>query len=187
MTEPTPQQRHRMRNILHQLELTSNGTTQAFNPARTGHPESRPPAGTTDHPAERWLHEWQHAIHHGRPLQPIIDAAQHELDHTRRRTTPRTQGETRQQLLERVATSHPGWNARDVALHHKLTVRAVHQARITHGRDPHTGDPLPHHQPASTERQHRARELHAQGLTLRQIAQLLNCDPSTIHRDLKAA
>ena len=79
-----------------------------------------------------------------------------------------------------------GWEPELVARRFNVDPAFVRRIRQRKQRNTETGLPLDGTVVARDERAERAKELHAKGLTLRQIALHLGTDPTTVRRDLAA-
>lgn len=179
----------RARTVILQLELTSNGTTTAWNTSGHGHPASKPP--TNGDPTPPHLH-WHHRLTTAEDEQAFtrtVEQAEAELRQIRKGTPSVTiVPETQAQLNARIVKHGEGFTVKEVAFEMRCGERVVIKARQDAGREPLHGKPVtPEPAPDRDARRDKARSLKANGYTLRQIAQLLQVGKDTISRDLRKA
>jgi hypothetical protein len=157
--------------------LLGYGSTTRFGVRRAA--DGQPlPAGESDPPLDHWLELWAAAPSpHMRKL--IVQAARSELAAWKRRPEPPPEGESGEEMIERLIREGEGWRAEDVALAFRCTPRLVRRWRVERERNPETG------RPDGTLQQ--AQDLIAQGLSLRQAAMLTGIPKSTIHDSLDRA
>jgi hypothetical protein len=140
--------------------------------------EPRPePTGEGHPPAEFWIRRYLKAPPDERAQ--IAHAAEAELQAWRRRDPELNEikTETLEDLKRRIIGEGEGWSARDVALAMRCTPTLVRTTREDAERDPEHGRPdrsLAH-----------ARQLRAEGLSLRQIAQITGIPKSTLADNLR--
>lgn len=137
------------------------------------------PGGESDPPLDHWIGLWIEArSSHERVL--IVAAARSELQSWKRRQDPAPEGETGEQMINRLIKEGEGWTTRDVALAFRCTPSMVRRWRAEHDRNPETG------RLEGTLAQ--AKDLMASGnYTLRQVAMLTGIPKSTIHDALDRA
>lgn len=191
-----------MRSVLARLELVSHGTTQSWNAAGgspstvtrpgQGHPEGTPTGGSSA-PHIEWRRRY-HAQDTNEGRASVIRGAKEELKLWTGRYTLWTEGaqgaeETPDETIARMLTETEGWTPEEVERSRwRMAPRLVRRHRILDSRDPATGKPTKLTAPAEdAEPAARARELDAQGLSLRQIGMLLGKDQKQIQRYLKRA
>lgn len=174
-----------MRQVLAELELTSNGVTSRLDGSGGGVLGSRPPVtGDWDPPHLRFRRMWEEARTDDERARVLAEARRELHDLTRPKPRPRgeTEAERDARLLE-----HEGWSAKEVALAFRMTESQVRKVRLGHGRDPEWGQVEPLlPMPAGTreERRERARLLRDKyRLSSRRIAEILCVDHSTVVRD----
>ena len=158
-------------------QLLGYGTTIRYGQRRSADGGVLP-GGEGNPPLEHWLHEWVIASSsYERRL--IVQAARSELAAWKRRPDPPPEGETGEQMIERLIREGEGWEASDVALAFRCTPSLVRRWRTEHDRNPDTG-----RLEGSIEH---AKDLIEQGLTLRQVAMITGIPKSTIHDHLDRA
>jgi hypothetical protein len=159
-------------------QMLGYGTTIRYG-ARRGAEGGPLPGGEGDPPLDHWLALWASArLPHEKVL--IVAAARSELAAWKRRPDPPPEGETGQEMIERLIHEGEGWTARDVALAFRCTPSLVRRWRIEHERNPDTG------RAEGTIEQ--AKDLMASGkYTLRQVAMLTGIPKSTLHDHLDRA
>jgi hypothetical protein len=127
------------------------------------------------------LDHWADLLPRCRTLDEIIELlslAQHELNSWRVRPEPPPEGETFDELAERII-SYEGWEPKDVSLACRCTPTLVRRVRVDAERNPETGR-------EEGSLQH-ARDLLASGMSLRQVAVLTGISKSTLHRQARVA
>jgi hypothetical protein len=156
--------------------LQYGGVRVYESPRREGDGALLPPGEL--HPP---LEHWADLLPRCRTVEEIIELlglAQHELNSWRVRPEPPPDGETLEDLKDRIL-SYEGWEPRDVSLACRCTPTLVRRARTEGERNPETGreeGSLTH-----------ARDLLAQGMSLRQVAVLTGISKSTLHRQARVA
>lgn len=177
----------RMREVLLQLALTSNGRTSAFDSSGGGTPDyvlvddkGRGKLGRGDAPHLLYAAEWADA--QDDPARAaVLEAAKAELDHIRRSHADRSAGESREDRDRRIIKEGDGWAARDVATTFRCGITDVHKARSAAGRDIEYGKPARNGRELSKqERTAEILRLHRQGLSQDQIASALNIVRSSV-------
>lgn len=136
------------------------------------------PGGEGSPPLDHWLDLWLGASTSSE-RRLVVQAARSELQSWKRRSDPPPEGETGEEMIERLIRDGEGWRAEDVALAFRCTPRMVRRWRVERDRNPETG------RPDGTLAQ--AQDLIAQGMTLRQAAMLTGIPKSTIHDSLERA
>jgi len=136
------------------------------------------PAGETDPPGDYWRARYDAAGSEDERVV-IVEQARVELRAWLVRPEPPPEGETLDELIDRVIAIGEGWEAGDVALALRCTPTFVRRARVARDRSPTTG-----RVEGSLEN---ARELLERGLSLRQVAMLTGIPKSTLHEALNRA
>lgn len=165
------------RQVLAELEATSNGTTQSFAPIATksGASSRIPPAADAPH-----IHYRAEllAATNDRDRAEVLDQARAELAAIRKRQAPIVDlvepAEVTDARIRRKLDD--GWTVAQVALNERVTETRVRRAAAGH-------DPAEQHDDTTS----RVRELAAQGLTVRNIAMRLGIPKSTVHDLLRKA
>ena len=111
-------------------------------------------------------------------LLTVLALAQSELSAWKVRPEPPPEGETLDELAERIL-SFEGWEPKDVSLACRCTPTLVRRVRHAAERNPDTGR-------EEGSLQH-ARDLLSQGMSLRQVAILTGISKSTLHRQARVA
>jgi hypothetical protein len=179
-----------MRQILGELEMTSNAPTQSFN-ASGGHApfgSREPTTGDSWAPHERYRQRYANQTDdHGR--EKIIDQAAAELHRIRHSTAPSTPTESDADRDRRVCEQGEGWEAQIAANHFRLSVPEIRRIRKADGRNLDTGLPINNDQERLTtlERRRKVADLKRRypGITARQIALHIHASPTTVSEDLK--
>lgn len=184
-----------MHDVLIALEMLASGAVTNFDATGAGGvADSKPPAGVRfDGSSELPLHAYWHAKyeravgHYQR--EQVYNAARAELDAFKKRPKITIVMETEEELEGRIVKEGQGWTVEQVAIHCRCTTTFARRARLRAGVSVTTGTA-----PASlkvplqrSERAAKARKMRNEdGMTIRQIAMFLKCDPMTVHRDLAA-
>jgi hypothetical protein len=152
--------------------LVQHGATLRYERARPSADPSPFPMGDGHPPIEYW---WGRYCRAGSDAERdrVEELANEALCAWRRRPDPPPEGETVEQWVDRIIKEGEGWSAADVALAERCTPRMVRRWRMERERNPETGR-------VEGSLQH-ARELRAQGLTLRQVAMMTGIPKSTLH------
>jgi hypothetical protein len=168
----------RLADVLSAWMLVSYGTVQRWGRQSPTCDPQPGPTGEGHTPAEFWITRYLKAPPEDRAQ--IAHAAEAELRAWQRRdpelNTVKT--ETLEDLKRRIIEEGEGWGAKDVALAMRVTPTLVRNARTEAEREPEYGRPdgsLAH-----------ARELRAEGLSLRQIAVLTGIPKSTLADQFRA-
>lgn len=135
------------------------------------------PAGEYEAPADYWIARYEQAHPDDQP--DVLELALIYLETWRRRPEPADESETLDQLKARIVETGNGWTPKEVALAMRCTPTLVRAARLEADRHPETGKIE-----GSVEH---ARELLANGCSLRQVAILTGIPKSTLHDALRAA
>jgi hypothetical protein len=167
------------RPVLARLELVQHGGTMNLSPTKGSHnaDSALVPQGEANPP---------HLVHRERILEAptpeaanaALDDARDELRHATRRTLVVVREETLADLKARIIDEGAGWTPREVSIAMRCTERLVRVARTEANRHPETGYGLP---PEGVDVWAWARELRAQGLSLRQVALVTGLARSTLH------
>jgi hypothetical protein len=180
MSESQDQQ---MAAVLLRLELVSMGATQAWNPSggQSGEPDDRVVSQVARHenpPHIRWriIYERQ-ATDAGR--EAVIADASKELEQWTRRVAPRIEGKS---LVELILEDGEGWEPKIVAQRYGVDAAFVRRKRMTDKRDTEDGKKLPDRVEEALDRMEKAKELRRQGLSTRQIAEILACHQTQVMR-----
>jgi hypothetical protein len=156
------------RQILAEMELLMHGKTASLNSSGRGGERNPVPQGEAHPPAEYWLARFRGASFD--EISSVLHAARAELERIKRRdTTVVVQEETREEWETRLLRDGEGFEARDVAVKFSCAVQDVTRIRTRAGRDPNLGKVD-------------VRELAAQGLTVREIAERTGMSKSAVHR-----
>lgn len=160
-----------MSRLLIGYALIGYGSVRVYETPRTNG-DTPLPTGEAHPPLEHWaaLLPMCGTIEE---IRGVLEMAQSELRDWKRRPDPPPEGETLVELKERVL-SYSGWEPKDVALACRCTPTLVRRARTEAERNPETGR-------EEGSLQH-ARDLLAQGMSLRQVAILTGISKSTLHR-----
>ena len=164
-----------MRDVILGFVLLQYGATVRYE-VRPGAESAGWPAGESDPPLDHWIPLILRASDEERP--GIVEQARAELEAWKRRPDPPPQGESMDELIDRVC-EHAGWPAKEVALALRCTPTFVRRARLARDRHPDTG-----REEGSLQQ---ARDLISQGYSLRQVAMLTGIPKSTLHEALDRA
>lgn len=172
-----------MRQVLAELELLSHGGTTAWDAAGGGKAGSREPQGESRPPHLVWRDRFKHADLSDLPR--LVGLARQDLAEWRTRVAPIP--DVSVSLVDLILEKE-GWSAADVARRFGVSAAYVCRIRMNHDRDAETGAvAVKAAKLAPLERRRRVRDLKEQGLTVRQIATLLDVSHPTVVEDLKAA
>lgn len=171
-----------MSAILNRLRLVSHAPTPTYNGAgghSSEHPGGKQPSGEGRPPHERWAtlyeaapgdEEREHCIDGaGRELRSIVQAPDPSTYTVHEETAAEFDARVRQKIQQK-------WTVDEVALDMKCTPTRVKQAIASAP----PGENLEYDET-------KIRELHAQGVPIRNIAVHQNVSKSTVHRVLKRA
>lgn len=183
----TSLQLHRQfRQVLIDLQLVSYAPATNWNPSTPTHNKplgGNHPPGEPNPPADLYSAMWAEALDDDH-RHKILAAAQAELQHLRKRPAATHSTLTDSQILtERILREGNGWTPEELARTLRCTVGHVRRTRQHNGRHSETGQTL--ESLTTTERQHLAHDLAAQGLTQQQIAFRMNLNQSTVSRLLR--
>lgn len=184
----------RMRQVLLELSMTSNGRTTSWDASGGGTVDhylvddrGRGKLTPGDAPQLRYAMRWEHA-RDDVDRQALIDEAQQELEQiTRSRATPPTEWETAEQLAKRIVRDGAGFSKREVAIAMRTSEKSVAAARTAAGVDEDLGHPIAAidaKQLPIDRRRHRVLELDARGVSISGIARALGVSRSTVRRYL---
>lgn len=136
----------RMRQVLLQLEMTSNGRTAAYDSSGGGEPDyvlvddrGRARLSIGDAPQLLYVRAWNAARDDTERAQVLKEAGD-ELDRIRHSRADRTVEESKSDRDIRIVTEGEGWPASEVAIQMRCGIRDVHRARAGAGRDVEYGE-----------------------------------------------
>lgn len=161
-----------MSDLLVGFALLQYGSVRVYESSRGESDGAVLPTGELHPPFEHWAQ----ILLLCKTAEEIIGAlslARSELAAWKVRPEPPPVGETLDDLKERIL-GYAGWEPRDVSLACRCTPTLVRRTRTEAERNPETGreeGSLTH-----------ARDLLAQGMSLRQVAVLTGISKSTLHR-----
>lgn len=176
----------RMREVLLQLALTSNGRTASYNSSGGSEADYTPTLAAGDAPALHFAALWDRAETPERRAL-ILDQARDMLRHVLHSSGDPTRSESKADRDARIVALGEGLPARDVANSFKCGITDVWNARSAAGREtdfgrkPRNGRAL-----SPDERQAEVQRLASGGMRARQIAVALDLSYSTVRRDLGA-
>lgn len=174
----------RMREVLLQLALTSNGRTASFDVAGSSEPDWTPSLTFGDAPHEYYAAWWERCESDSE-RELCLDAARHELHEVRHSRGDRRVQESKSERDKRIVDGFEGIEAGEVAIRVRCGVRDVWSARDAAGRDrdfgrkPRAGPHL-----STVDRRAEVDRLAAEGMSARQIAFALGVHYDTVRRDL---
>jgi DNA invertase Pin-like site-specific DNA recombinase len=175
------------RQILAEMELLSYGKVASWNSSGgKGENENPVPQGDSNP-----LHEIYERLFLATPsrdaLERQVEIARIELEQIRRRdpSTPVPE-EGRDAWEERLIDEGEGHEAKVVATSFGTSVAVVTKLRKKYQRDPNLGLHLSHEDLPPEGKKKRAVELHANGVSTRQIAQLVGVHQTQVVRWSKA-
>lgn len=171
----------RFRQTLAELELLSHGSTQAWNKSAAPAERDTRPSGESRPPHIEYRYRWLRATN-DLAREMVESEAKQELKRWKTKAPP-PKPEPEHLRNQDIIRRGEGWQAGEVAVAFRLTVRQVMEIRESHGKDPSTGRPAVKDEDPAEQ----ARRLHAQGLSVRQIADYQDATKSTVHRRLKDA
>lgn len=177
-----------MRQLLGELEMTSNAPTSSYNANGThGAFASREPTtGDSWAPHLRYRRKYENASSdHQR--ETVIEEAQQELHRIRHSAPPMTPTESDSERDRRVVRDGEGWEADIAAQHFRLRLIDVWRIRREALRDKDYGRPVVAADSGRLppdRRLVRVAEMRTQGMTARQIALCLGEHSMTVCRDL---
>lgn len=184
----------RMRDVLLQLALTSNGRTSAYDSSGGGTPDyvlvddkGRGKLGAGDAPHLHYAAEWDAASDDETRAQ-VLDAAKDTLEHIRRSHADPKAAETKQERDARIVEKGRGWPAREVANHVRCGVTDVHKARAAAGLDIEYGEKRVNGRALTRdERNAEILRLHRLGMNPFQISTAMNIPRSSVRYVLRPA
>lgn len=174
----------RMREVLLQLALTSNGRTASFDAGGGADPDWTPRLDVDDAPHLYFARRWDSAAT-GEERAKVLEAAQERLRHARRSSGVRTAWESKKDRDTRIVNTGEGVAAAELAVHFRCGVSDIRKARhaagleTEYGRSPRNGREL-----SAYERHVEVLRLHAQRMSARDIARALQLSYSTVLREL---
>lgn len=184
----------RMRDVLLQLALISQGRTASYNSSGGAEVDYTPiaftaagdvvPLSRDQAPHEYYARAYDRAETE-EARERVYKAAAQLLDDLRRSSGDPGRVETKQQLFARIVNDGAGWHAQDVANRMRCGVTLVRKAREEAGRETETGRPLRNGRELTHDERHAEIErLLADGLSARQVARALRLSYSTVLRDI---
>jgi hypothetical protein len=174
----------RMREVLVQLELVSNGRTASFDVAGSSDPDWTPALGAGDAPHLHYAAWWNSARDDGE-RQQCLDAARRELLELRHSRGDRRAEESKVERDARIVEKFEGIEAHEVAIRVRCGLRDVWAARDAAGRDRDFGR-KPREGPRldTTDRRAEVERLDREGMSAAQIAFTLGVHYDTVRRDV---
>ncbi len=171
-----------MRQLLAELELTSNGCGYKWNSSGHGKSESRPPvSGDDDPPHLRYRRDYERAST-DQARDRVVDQARDELRRIRGQyERPQGVGETDKQWKARLVKEGQGFEPGLVALRFNTTAKLVKSVRLELGCFPQSGRLMG----PVTNRDERIRVLIDEGASVAQVAGLLKMNGPTVWRIAK--
>jgi hypothetical protein len=174
----------RMREVLLQLALTSNGRTSSFNSSGGSQHDYTPTLGAGDAPHLHFAKLWDAAQDDGR-RRTILRDAKDVLKTLRQSRGDRTRVESEKELFTRIVNRGEGIGAQELATRMRCGVTLVRKARAEEGRETEYGRaPRNGHELAPAERAAEVRRLAETGMNARQVALALSLPYNTVRRDL---
>lgn len=175
----------KMRQVLVQLALTSNGGTLNYEGSSSGghHSDSVPSLGQHDAPHLHFADLYRRALSPaGRVL--VLEMAADELDHIRRSRGDPSREETREERDARIVEHGEGYTVDEVAVWARCSKQAVRAARRDAGREEETGKkPVNGHELGAGLVDEIRRRID-RGTSARQVAKALSLSYSTVLRAL---
>lgn len=136
----------RMRDVLLQLALTSNGRTAAYDSSGGGTPDyvlvdddGRGKLDPADAPHLRYAMEWDAAEDDSQRAE-VLKRARDELDRIRRSHADPTAVESKEERDRRIVKEGRGFPAAEVAISIRCGITDVHKARAAAGVDLEFGE-----------------------------------------------
>jgi hypothetical protein len=170
-----------IRTILARMELLSYGTVSRMG-GRRGAESPGAPAGEAHPLHDEWRERFASAPD-DETLRAYVQQAEAALDAALRRRFVPEATETLDELCARIVGDGWGIDADECARAMRCTPSLVRRARLDAGRHPDTGAALPEARP---DRIAWARELDAAGLSIRQIAAMVDMPQTSLYRALIA-
>lgn len=182
----------RMRQVLAQLEMCSNGTTTSYNPSGSGASGKQPggdrPRGGDSAPHLRWANVYANADTDEQRAKVIKDAEEDLAQITGRGASAHQRpSETEDEARTAVLDATRGWRPEDATLSpaaRGISARTLRAWRRAANCDPETGEPQGKwaHLTGPAARL-KARDLvHRHGYSLRAAAAEMGCDKRQISR-----
>jgi hypothetical protein len=128
----------RMREVLLQLALTSNGRTSSFNSSGGSQHDYTPTLGAGDAPHLHFAKLWDAAQDDGR-RRTILRDAKDVLKTLRQSRGDRTRVESEKELFTRIVNRGEGIGAQELATRMRCGVTLVRKARAEEGRETEYG------------------------------------------------
>lgn len=176
----------RMREVLLQLALTSNGRTSSFNSSGGSEPDYTPTLGAGDAPHLYFAAAWDAAQSESRRAA-LFDEAKATLRHLVHSSGVSTRVESKADRDARIVDLGEGLPAREVAYRFHCGIRDVWNARAEAGRETEFGrKPRNGRELSPGARQAEVQRLAREGMSARQIGVALDLSYSTVRRDLGA-
>lgn len=174
----------RMREVLLQLELVTNGRTASFDVAGSSDPDWTPALSAHDAPHLHYAARWNAATT-DEQRQRCLDDARRELLELRHSRGNRRAEESKADRDKRIVEHFEGIDAHEVAIRVRCGLRDVWHAREQAGRDIAKGRrPRNGHELTADARRVEVQRLDEEGLSARQIAFSLGVHYDTVRRDL---
>lgn len=175
----------RMREVLLQLAMVSNGRTASWAPSGGGESDAIPTLGQDDAPHLHFARRWD-AARDQPERERILQQAQERLKHERRSSGDRTKVESKAERDARIVDRCEGLTAQEAAIWARCGVTDVRKAREAAGRETEKGyRPRNGHELDPEARQAEIRRLaDDEHMPARQIAQHLELSYSTVLREL---
>lgn len=158
-------------------ELLQYGSTIRYEKRRAAELHPFPP-GEGSPPWDHWL-DLLSQCRTIDAVRAVVEEARSELSTWKCRPDPPPEGETFDELQDRIVEQGEGWTPQQVAMAFRCTPTLVRNTRVERERNPDTGR-------EEGSIQH-ARELLAQGMPLRQVALATGIPRSTLHDALRGA
>lgn len=169
-------------DVLAKMTVLLYGPAQTFDKSggrSSEHPGGRRPTGDNYPLHEEFRERYAQAstrADRARVLAEAIEARQRVL----KGPEERSEGETWEQLRDRVVKDGEGWALRDVATAFKITESQARKARRQKGREVEFGLKIPERVPASPKE--RVQLLASQGLSQREIASQVGLHKTQVAR-----
>jgi len=172
-----------MRQVLAELELTSQGSTQSWNSSGHGGGESDKvyPFGDQFPPHIEWRERYERATTDDARQQVIDDAGRALRGIIRRTKVTPGREETEKQFAARVISTGRGFGVGEVATAMRCTPTRVRRIRLANGVSLDFGLTL------TVDVEQRCRDLEGRGMTERQIGMLTGLAKSRVRRVLGRA
>jgi DNA invertase Pin-like site-specific DNA recombinase len=171
------------RQVLAELELTSNGTTTAWNSSRaTGKPGSKLLFLSEEPPHDHFRRRWDGCAS-DRARELVLAAAREALEGIRHQSQrPKLKQEPPSVRERRLVASGRGVPAKEIARRERALDREIIAMWVKHGLNPATGWPF-----FDEDRDAEIRRMSEARLSVREIAQALGVSKSAVHRALGRA